>query len=537
MTSVYSLRLLLHDAAREWLLAREEPKLPRNFMDSSLALRHRVFLGSKLKFVDQLFKPVGIVNGVLIGYSLANYHLVLPADWVPSVETVCRRFALDLNSNEFLELHWFQNNTVMTSWLKFASSNLRIRYFVLYEAPAHGKLPSKLLKSIELVVQRVPENLSRDDEEAKTLTQLADPNIHVLSLAQERLLSIIPKTRVKAKRHLGIFYGTARKTVYKDMAVLDDCFLPYRQCTHVLRESNEDTYGFIKDEEHSNFKEEPIFQRNIKLPLINIKDGSMMIREFLAIERQIGNENNTKHEVVSYYIDPFERRQRRRYILSVKKAHKESNSSSKERKKEDTTVMQAAKLLSQSVFATNTNHGTSRTFSSHQDHQDDKRDQQYCSVVDNNDVEHLQVGLDADGVSYSVPASDKSSDCGTSKEAAHFDAGLDAETDPSLQWLNFDPLETTRSQRKDSEHDNTQMKEADRHVFTGKKRPRENEDDTFDSLSWKSEWEEREMSINDDFLQTLNEYLFSLENESGDCFRVTGPREDELQSFLERNFV
>jgi len=68
MASVYSLRLLQHEVAREWLLAREEPKLPPSFMESSLALRHRVFLGSKPKFVDQLFQPIGVVNGVLIGY-------------------------------------------------------------------------------------------------------------------------------------------------------------------------------------------------------------------------------------------------------------------------------------------------------------------------------------------------------------------------------------------------------------------------------------------------------------------------------------
>lgn len=68
MGTVYSLRLLHHEVAREWLLAREEPKLPRSFMDSSLALRHRVFIGSKPKFVDQLFKPIAVVNGVLIGY-------------------------------------------------------------------------------------------------------------------------------------------------------------------------------------------------------------------------------------------------------------------------------------------------------------------------------------------------------------------------------------------------------------------------------------------------------------------------------------
>ncbi|EME27310.1 uncharacterized protein Gasu_51640 [Galdieria sulphuraria] len=262
MGSVYSLRLLQHEVAREWLLAREEPKLPPSFMDSSLALRHRVFLGSKPKFVDQLFKPVGVVNGVLIGYSLANYHLVLPADWVPTVEPVCRRFALDLSNNEFLELHWFQNNTVMTSWLKFANSNHRIRYFVLYEAPPHGKLPSKLLKSVELVLQRVDDQKPESEEDSYMLAQLADPRVHLLSLAQERLLSIIPKSRAKAKRHLGIFYGTARKTVYKDMSVVDDCFLPYRQCTHVLRETNEESLN--ADETDSDSPNH--VQKNIKLP-------------------------------------------------------------------------------------------------------------------------------------------------------------------------------------------------------------------------------------------------------------------------------
>lgn len=52
-------------------------------------------------------------------------------------------------------------------------------------------------------------------------------------------------------------------------------------------------------------------------------------------------------------------------------------------------------------------------------------------------------------------------------------------------------------------------------------------------------WEDDDLEeeTNDDFLNTLHNYLFALENEDGDCFRVTDTKEDALQNFLERSFV
>ncbi|KAK4528086.1 hypothetical protein GAYE_SCF48G6020 [Galdieria yellowstonensis] len=553
MASVYSLRLLQHEVAREWLLAREEPKLPPSFMESSLALRHRVFLGSKPKFVDQLFQPIGVVNGVLIGYSLANYHLVLPADWVPTVEPVVRRFALDLSNNEFLELHWFQNNTVMTCWLKFASSTHRIRYFVLYEAPPHGKLPFKLLKSVELVLQRVDDaQIPESEEESSMLAQLADPSVNVLSLAQERLLSIIPKSRVKAKRHLGIFYGTARKTVYKDLSVVDDCFLPYRQCTHVLRETNEEMLQGDSDAGNNN----P--QKSIQLPLINVRDGAMMIKEFLSMERQtLGHNKAVPNETMP--MDPFERRQRRRYILSVKRAHKARDASGG---KTERTVFQAAELLSRHLFRPPRRH----TFHSDTNWEGggggmDAELKEGPTPRHIHPVGHLQVGLYDCGVTYSLPASEGNShENSTSYGGA---AGGCSESDIPLQWIDFDPIgENVSCNTKDNlsgDDDTTTIKNSKtKHAqVSSTKRSREEEEQEPSQLHpwlvgtpkrWKDAhqssftnylWEDDDLEeeTNDDFLNTLHNYLFALENEDGDCFRVTDTKEDALQNFLERSFV
>lgn len=309
----------------------------------------------------------------------------------------------------------------MASWLKFANSSHRIRYFVLYEAPPHGKLPFKLLKSVELVLQRMDDHKPENEEESYMLAQLADPSVHVLSLAQERLLSIIPKSRVKAKRHLGIFYGTARKTVYRDMYVVDDCFLPYRQCTHVLRETDEQV-TCVTDSDTLNS------QKITKLPLINIRDGAMMIKEFLSMERQHGNQKSVEKHADN--MDSFERRQRRRYILSVKRAHKDHFATCG---KKEGTVFQAAELLTNHVFHL-PNPVARNTVDS------EARKGHCCAETKISEMDHLQVGLFECGVTYSL-LSDKSSSGSSENSISAKVVVPSTDSDASLQWIDFDPVE------------------------------------------------------------------------------------------------
>ncbi|GJQ14478.1 hypothetical protein GpartN1_g6269.t1 [Galdieria partita] len=307
MSNIFSLAMLSHPVAYEWLLKREEPTISSAFLSSSMVLRHRMVIDSELKTVEQLFVCVGVVNHMLIGYSFSNYHLVLSSLWIPTCRARCRRFAYDLVRNEFLELHWFpENQTVLASWFQFTCSQFRIRYLVLYEAPPPGKLPCNLVRSLEVVAERLPSSQCLNDEQAR---QLVEDGLQSSWFDVEQNWSIFPPNSLESQRHLGVFYGTARQTEYdRQSGLTRDYFRTFRQCIHVMKP---------KQRPQSTEKQPQETLKTVEIPVFQVADGAWVVEEFLLLEKYYlhGNKGNRHGDETS----PVERRRRRRLILNKRK--------------------------------------------------------------------------------------------------------------------------------------------------------------------------------------------------------------------------
>jgi hypothetical protein len=219
--SLFSLSALLeNDTAREWLLCRTEDSIQPSTIESAYALKAEVQVDQHLSSLELLVKPVGVVNRVLIGYVLGDpYYFALPRFWGPMVHPACRRFIFDLDTGQFLEFHWYvHNNTVLVNWMKFPTSDHRIRYFILFEAPELDKLPYKLLHSVEIISER-----TYDEDCFRSVGSFQLPSY------VEEELSSVPSFQRTLQSILGIFGGTCRWTSYdpETLEGLVDCIVPY----------------------------------------------------------------------------------------------------------------------------------------------------------------------------------------------------------------------------------------------------------------------------------------------------------------------
>eukprot|EP00871_Galdieria_phlegrea_P002976 jgi/Galph1/367/GphlegSOOS_G5024.1 len=278
MTFGFSLRLLENEPSRAWLLCREEPRVPHCLFWNSARVRHSMLYGSKVRILDLLARPVGVVNGLLLGYSLGNYHSVFSKHWCPLDAPRCRRFAMNLNSGEFMEVHWFvEANKCLIYWMHMSSSAHRARYFVLYELPPPGKLPTKLLKSVELLIQReYNENTSQGDLESsfeKDNTKLS------LVKQEENKPFSFQGFQDAWKRTVGVFSGTGRRTSYDPVnrTVMEDVTFPYRQVTYFLQEASDKVDGACR-----GAIEPPLFSLSIPVVSASIVDG--IVEELLRQE-------------------------------------------------------------------------------------------------------------------------------------------------------------------------------------------------------------------------------------------------------------
>jgi hypothetical protein len=202
------MELLSNETVREWLLCRSEPSLPATVVETAFPLRAYLQFDSFSVTCDYLVKPLGVVNGILLGYVLGDpYSFALSQNWGPMVHPACRRFVLNLETQEFLEFHWYlHNDTLLANWMKFPTSKHRLRYFVLYEAPPPGKIPFKLLSSVELVLQRT--------ESGKHQMLSASDDLFTLLPPVEQSLQNFPSALEFATLLLGTFSGTFRWTQY-----------------------------------------------------------------------------------------------------------------------------------------------------------------------------------------------------------------------------------------------------------------------------------------------------------------------------------
>ncbi|GJQ08451.1 hypothetical protein GpartN1_g242.t1 [Galdieria partita] len=219
--SLFSLTVLLeNETAREWLLCRTENSIQPSTIETAHALKADVEVEGQLFSLELLVKPLGVVNGILIGYVLGDpYHFALGKFWGPMVHPACRRFIFDLEKGEFLEFHWYvHNSTVLVNWMKFPTVDHRIGYFILFEAPEFDKLPHKLLHSIEIIAERSMNEVCLRSEESFRFP------IYV-----EEELRSVPSFLHALQGLLGVFGGTLRFTQYdpESLDCLSDALCSY----------------------------------------------------------------------------------------------------------------------------------------------------------------------------------------------------------------------------------------------------------------------------------------------------------------------
>ncbi|EME32047.1 uncharacterized protein Gasu_07920 [Galdieria sulphuraria] len=270
----FSLRLLQESPSSYWLLHREEPRVPCPLFRNSLKFRHVMFYGQKKKTLDLVNRPLGVINGILLGYSIGNFHDVFSKAWCPLNEPHCRRFAMDLKNGEFLEVHWYNENICLLSWRQAMRSVHQ--YFVLYETPPPSKLPFKLKGSVELVLQVEPKrkySLSVNAEE-ETCDEFEDETPFAFPGMKEAL-----------RRVVGVFEGTGRRASYNpfNLSVTDDFTFPYKQVSYILQDHS----SIAEDEEARLFSsfgvvEPPLF--SISLPVVTTTLEGAVMQEILRQE-------------------------------------------------------------------------------------------------------------------------------------------------------------------------------------------------------------------------------------------------------------
>ncbi|KAK4526369.1 hypothetical protein GAYE_SCF23G4283 [Galdieria yellowstonensis] len=272
----FSLQLLANEPSRSWLLCRKEPVVPSSSFQNAAKVRHSMIYGTKRRILDLLVRPVGVINGILIGYSVGNYHAVFSKQFFPIDAPHCRRFALNLTSGEFMEVHWYlEASQCLIYWMHMSNSSERSRHFVLYELPPPGKLPTKLLKCVELFIQR-----DYSAYNSKTDKQELNENDDKEKLAEERETPFaFTGLKDALKRVVGTFRGTGRRTTYDPVYrnVTEDVTFPYSQISYFLQEASDgidlDGHGVV---------EPPLF--SLTIPVVSTSEVKGIIEELLRQE-------------------------------------------------------------------------------------------------------------------------------------------------------------------------------------------------------------------------------------------------------------
>jgi len=225
----FSLRLIENQVVREWLMGRNEVYIPPHIVESSVGICGDTKFGNENERLHFLMRPVGVVDNILIGLKLGGtFQFALPKNF--SGVATSKRFVVDLKSFEKLEFHWFSNNTVLVDWMKFPTNQYRIRYLVLFEAPPLGKLPSKLLRSSEIISTR------EEVMQEKVAICGPDGEPHLLNEDAFVLCNYERDVFLDAihymMRSLGVFSGSLRITDYQRNY---EQIVPIRTAIHVIR--------------------------------------------------------------------------------------------------------------------------------------------------------------------------------------------------------------------------------------------------------------------------------------------------------------
>ncbi|KAK4524832.1 hypothetical protein GAYE_SCF06G2734 [Galdieria yellowstonensis] len=284
----FSLRLLQESPSSSWLLCREEPRVPCPLFRHSLKVRHVMFYGQKKKTLDIVNRPLGVINGMLLGYSIGNFHDVFSKAWCPLYEPHCRRFAMDLKNGEFLEVHWYDDNICLLCWRQATHSVYQ--YFVLYETPPPSKLPFKLKGSVELVLQMETQrrhflSLKNDDEAYVGNDYRRHPEEKE---DDDETPFAFPGMKEALRRVVGVFQGTGRHASYNplNLSVTDDFTFPYKQVSYILQDHGSNGEDEEESQLFSSFgvAEPPLF--SMSLPVVTTATSALESAVMQEILRQ-----------------------------------------------------------------------------------------------------------------------------------------------------------------------------------------------------------------------------------------------------------
>lgn len=166
-------------------------------------------------------------------------------------------------------MHWYlEANQCLIYWMHLSNSSERSRHFVLYDLPPPGRLPTRLLKCVELFIQR---EYSMYGEDSKTDQEKTDKEWQKDELAGEQNKPFaFEGLNESLKRMVGIFRGTGRRTTYDPVHrnVTEDVTFPYSQITYFIQEANESVVT-----EGQGAVEPPLFSLTIPVISTNVVTG------------------------------------------------------------------------------------------------------------------------------------------------------------------------------------------------------------------------------------------------------------------------
>eukprot|EP00871_Galdieria_phlegrea_P001270 jgi/Galph1/2143/GphlegSOOS_G793.1 len=313
----FSLRLLEKDSVRQWLMCRQEFYVPAHIIESAVGIcGDTVYDGATYRF-HFLMRPIGVVDNFLLGLKLgASFKFALPRNF--DGQPLCIRFAVDLETMEKVEFHWFSNGTVLVDSMQFPTAEERIRYLVLFEAPAIGRLPSKLLRSTEVLSWREPIYNSNG-------AVVADGELHELNAAtislslQEK--NVFREGVAYMSLALGLFCGSMRLTTYDgqdSFSQNDDNVFPIETVIHVVRSATTEYLKALEIQKHSVIH--PVMKRTFSS---NFEMPNGKLKTLLENEHYIEGYRLFDKEVLA----AAERRIARKKKLKEKRRQRSSHSS------------------------------------------------------------------------------------------------------------------------------------------------------------------------------------------------------------------
>ncbi|GJD11747.1 hypothetical protein Gasu2_58730 [Galdieria sulphuraria] len=293
-------------------MGRNEVYIPPHLVESSVGICGDTSFGNENERLHFLMRPVGVVDNILVGLKLGGtFQFALPKNF--SGVATSKRFVVDLKSFEKLEFHWFSNNTVLVDWMKFPTAQYRMRYLVLFEAPPPGKLPSKLLRSSEIISTR----------EQMVLEKVAicgpDREPHLLNEEAFRLCNYERDVFLDAihymMRSLGVFHGSLRVTDYQKNF---EKIVPIRTAIHVIR-----------SEKTEHLKMSEMMNYSVHSPLVNKALNNIVVIPTGKLKHILEKEHfmDEYRRYEPYAMMAYVRRQFRRQRRSAKRKRASNTSS------------------------------------------------------------------------------------------------------------------------------------------------------------------------------------------------------------------